>query len=765
VLSLVAVLYSCGYFQLSYWIPAFVGYVMLHSHWNAVEDARSALDAKYADYENHPELVQHLMRGSVPKWIKFGEWEKVRFLNEAVRIFWPFLSAAVEQSIRDNLGPLLKDIKPVFLSKLELGVVTLGEVPLRILSVKVLCADEADDEVIWDLQLEAVSTGDDEKGGAAIGFSAGSKLVSLSATLREVQIKGTLRIIFGHLLKEWPLFQTIRVAFIEAPTLKYKIKAGKVPMHHIPGFEGWLTDLIQNSLSEMLVWPNELVVPLWYDDEFPDPMALDEFGDIDGHGYGDEEMLRRRRGDGHGQRIATAKQPKGVLTVRIIEAKNLQNKDLFGKSDPMASVWIGAANARRDPKRRRALSVFKTRKIQSTLNPVWDEVFELTVFKKETERLHVAVENINFGVGVFNKNEDLGDVTIDLEALKAHTTHTQWYRLKNIRSGSIHIELFYRPLLTLQNLTSSTAAVGGGVGAVSSREITPPPNANQTQNFQSQQIANALPGTPASVSKSFALALGQSPSASDDNENVNGIAGGFDCAPMMSPLADVAELPELSRSITSLRKLPKVNSAKMPKIQNANEGGPTSPAPSSSKKPKTIKERRHFKIPAMQLQLQREKGSPDIERTFDAILRVRVLSAAQLKAGNRDGTSDPFVMLRLGERIKLKTSILRKTTQPQWNEEFQLKLQAEEIQHGVLEFTVKDYDKWTKNSVLGTLSIYVSDLLKADVVVNKQYSLSPSGTLQLEMELLSVYSKLEIEKKNNSGKEPNEWSNTSHSSH
>ena len=64
----------------------------------------------------------------------------------------------------------------------------------------------------------------------------------------------------------------------------------------------------------------------------------------------------------------------------------------------------------------------------------------------------------------------------------------------------------------------------------------------------------------------------------------------------------------------------------------------------------------------------------------------------------------------------------------------------------MLEFTVKDHDKWTKNSTIGTLEIAISDVLKADDKINKQYKLenAKTGYIYLALELLSVYSSTEI---------------------
>lgn len=50
---------------------------------------------------------------------------------------------------------------------------------------------------------------------------------------------------------------------------------------------------------------------------------------------------------------------KGVLRVHVFEARNLEKKDVGGKSDPYVILNIGAQS-------------YKTEVISRTLNPQWD---------------------------------------------------------------------------------------------------------------------------------------------------------------------------------------------------------------------------------------------------------------------------------------------------------------------------------------------------------------------------------------------------------
>lgn len=71
--------------------------------------------------------------------------------------------------------------------------------------------------------------------------------------------------------------------------------------------------------------------------------------------------------------------PQGNLTVTVMRANDLKNKELIGKSDPYAIVYV------------RPLSKVKTKTIENNLNPVWDQTFEMIAEDKETQSLTIEV--------------------------------------------------------------------------------------------------------------------------------------------------------------------------------------------------------------------------------------------------------------------------------------------------------------------------------------------------------------------------------------
>ena len=65
--------------------------------------------------------------------------------------------------------------------------------------------------------------------------------------------------------------------------------------------------------------------------------------------------------------------PQGKLSVTVVKATSLKNKELIGKSDPYVRLYV------------RPMFKVKTKVIDDNLNPEWNETFELIVEDKETQ--------------------------------------------------------------------------------------------------------------------------------------------------------------------------------------------------------------------------------------------------------------------------------------------------------------------------------------------------------------------------------------------
>ena len=98
----------------------------------------------------------------------------------------------------------------------------------------------------------------------------------------------------------------------------------------------------------------------------------------------------------------------------------------------------------------------------------------------------------------------------------------------------------------------------------------------------------------------------------------------------------------------------------------------------------------------------------------DGTLRVHLLRGEGLKAADKTGTSDPFVKLTLG-RQQHSSKTIKKTTHPNWNQQFEFKGVREVLVAQQLELNVFDRDllsmSSSKHDFLGTAKINLTPML------------------------------------------------------
>ncbi|XP_059688748.1 LOW QUALITY PROTEIN: extended synaptotagmin-1 [Gavia stellata] len=127
-----------------------------------------------------------------------------------------------------------------------------------------------------------------------------------------------------------------------------------------------------------------------------------------------------------------------VLRIHLLEAENLIAKDNFfkgvvrGRSDPYAKVRVAGR-------------VFRSRVVKEDLNPRWNEVYEVIVD-------NVPGQDVEFDL--FDKDIDkddfLGRCKVPLRRVLSSRIVDEWLPLEEVKSGRLHVRL--------ENLTPSPSA-------------------------------------------------------------------------------------------------------------------------------------------------------------------------------------------------------------------------------------------------------------------------------------------------------------------
>ena len=291
--------------------------------------------------------------------------ETVEFLNLFLQKFWLLYEPSLSDTIKSSVNSILDGNKPSFLEDLRLSTFTLGSEAPRIEGIKTY--PRTDEDVLmmdWDLSFQPF---DEDDASKRLGTRKNSKIIltaklgksiasiPLPILLKEVGFRGLLRIhikfstIFPHI-------KLIEIGFLDKPKIDFILRPLKsMDIMDLPGLNSFLNETIKYQLENNIVDPNRITLQI-------------------------EEMMNS----------STSDEPVGILSVSVYEARSLRNvESLGGISDPYASLKIGS------------VVISKTKVVESSLNPKWDETFDIVIYKSQLSPVDKADE---FSIELFDFN-------------------------------------------------------------------------------------------------------------------------------------------------------------------------------------------------------------------------------------------------------------------------------------------------------------------------------------------------------------------------
>ncbi|KAL6554548.1 Synaptotagmin-5 [Orobanche hederae] len=202
----------------------------------------------------------------------------------------------------------------------------------------------------------------------------------------------------------------VQVKNIGIKKLDFTLKVIGGDLSTIPGLYDAIESTIRDAVEDSITWPVRKVIPILPGD------------------YSDLEL-----------------KPVGVLEVKLVQAKELTNKDIIGKSDPFAVLYVRPLRDRM--KKSRTLVGFLIWNNQ--LNPVWNEHFEFVIEDASTQHLVVKI----YDDEGLQSSELIGCAQIQLTELQPGKVKDVWLKLvkdleiqrDNKNRGQVHLELLYCP--------------------------------------------------------------------------------------------------------------------------------------------------------------------------------------------------------------------------------------------------------------------------------------------------------------------------------
>lgn len=376
----VSVVWLVGYFKFSVsWLWLLLVVYVWKDRNTKAKQHKTAISQEIARDEKSVILARV---EDLPSWVNFPDVERAEWMNKILDQMWPYIGEFVEKILRESVEPSVKNSLPASMKSFKFSTIDLGDIPPRIGGVKVYTQLRRD-EIYMDLEINYSSD-----------CNIAVSIKGINAGIKDFRLHGTLRVVFKPLINKSPLIGGMLVFFLNNPEIDFNLTS-LANAFDLPGLSDMLHSIIQEQIANFMVLPNRY------------PIKLAEGLDLNKLRY---------------------PQPQGVVRVKVLEAKDLIKSDISltgkGKSDPYVVLKVGAKEV-------------KTRIINNTVQPVWNETFEMIVDSADGQLLYIDVFDDDPG----SKDDELGRVNMDLSQLKEFGFEDEWLPLEDVKQGMIHIQL------------------------------------------------------------------------------------------------------------------------------------------------------------------------------------------------------------------------------------------------------------------------------------------------------------------------------------
>uniref|UniRef100_A0A667GCY6 Extended synaptotagmin 2 n=1 Tax=Lynx canadensis TaxID=61383 RepID=A0A667GCY6_LYNCA len=331
--ALLLPVYALGYLGLSFsWVLLALGLLVWCRRSRGLKATR--LCRALALLEDEERAVRLGVRAcDLPAWVHFPDTERAEWLNKTVKHMWPFICQFIEKLFRETIEPAVRGAN-THLSTFSFTKVDVGQ------QVKIVIQNFFFTSFVGNCEIDLEI-----------------KRYFCRAGVQSIQIHGTMRVILEPLIGDMPLVGALSIFFLRKPLIEINW-TGLTNLLDIPGLNGLSDTIILDIISNYLVLPNRITVPLV-----------------------SEVQIAQLR----------FPIPKGVLRIHFIEAQDLQGKDTYlkglvkGKSDPYGIIRV------------------------ENLSPKWNEVYEALVYEHPGQELEIELFDEDP-----DKDDFLGSLMIDL---------------------------------------------------------------------------------------------------------------------------------------------------------------------------------------------------------------------------------------------------------------------------------------------------------------------------------------------------------------
>lgn len=267
--------------------------------------------------------LKRILQQELPSWINFPDYEKTVWINTILERLWPYIDASASAKVDEIVGPLMEKNKPKFLKDLRLDKFTLGTTAPQLNGIKVYPGTGSGtlaEELVIDINFAWASSMDIVMAIVLYPF------LKVKVGVDDLVVSGSVRVKLKPLLEKIPVVGAISISLIQKPRIDFGLKVLGGEITAIPGLDTWFFYFITEILAAQIVLPEKILVPL-----------------IEGD-------------------LSQLDKPQGLLLVELIEASNLTDTDMFGKTDSYVKMYV-----------RKKKRVVYSQMIENELNPKYNE--------------------------------------------------------------------------------------------------------------------------------------------------------------------------------------------------------------------------------------------------------------------------------------------------------------------------------------------------------------------------------------------------------
>jgi len=313
-----------------------------------------------------------------------ANFQKMEWTNYMLQKFWPMLAIVAEEKALRIGQPILDRMKPSFLSELKIKKFNFGTIAPHFLGIRM---HETGNLVRCDVDMRYA-------GDPQIIIQVGPTVVEIV----NLRISCVLRCECLEFTPKMTPFKLASATVMKKPFVDFNIKVAGMDIMGTKSMTNLVHTLFHKALASVAMFPKKIFVPMG---EASDEATVEAL-----------KVLN----------------PVGIIYLTLERGVDLIQANIFG-SDPYVEIET-------------IDQLLKSETVFSTVNPQWDEAFDIVVYDRGSQVLSFQVFDWDAG----GNNKSLGRAELEVYKLPFNRKKHLTLQLTGADKGSIVVSCVYMPV-------------------------------------------------------------------------------------------------------------------------------------------------------------------------------------------------------------------------------------------------------------------------------------------------------------------------------